>query len=98
MTTEQAIIDETNLTLTERNTLAKYQTYHPTLIEEARSPHIRDPILVRWCVDHVPSCPRNYRFSLRQTIEQYEFFRDRMDLFPIRFLDLYNAAIVIACK
>jgi hypothetical protein len=98
MRTEQAIIDDANLTVTERDTLATYQTSNSTLIEQARSPYIRDAILVRWCVDHVPSCPRNYQFSLRQKIEQYEFFRDRMDLFPIRFLDLYNAAIVIACK
>jgi hypothetical protein len=98
MITEQAMVDDANLTMTERHTLAKYQTHHPTQFKETTSQYIRDTILVCWCVDHVPSCPPNYQFSLRQKLEQYEFFRDRIDLFPTRFLDLYNAAIVLACK
>jgi len=98
MTREQAMIDDANITSTERNILANYQIHDSVDVEEATSKHIRDSRLIRWCVDHLPQPPLNYQFSLRQTIEQYEFFRARLDLFPTRFLDLYNAAIVIVRK
>ena len=99
MTLEQARIDDATITSAERSILAQYQMHDSRqVVEEATSAFTRDPTLVRWCVDHVPASPPNYQFSLRQKSEQYEFFRDRLDLFPTRFLDLYNAAIVIARK
>ena len=98
MTREQAMADDANITSSDRNILDNYQIHDSIGVGEASSKHIRDSILVRWCVNNLPQPPPTYQFSMRQRIEQYEFFRDRLDLFPTRFFDLYNTAIVIARK
>lgn len=59
-------------------------------------PYQRNITLTRWCVKNIPVPPMNYGFSLQQKLEQYEFFRDCMDRSVSRFLDLYNAAIIMA--
>ncbi|CAF4680223.1 unnamed protein product [Rotaria sp. Silwood2] len=94
MTKEQVRIDNADITSEERYLLAKYQDL--LAVETQTSIYERNMTLVRWCVNHVPSPPPNYEFSLRQIIEQYEFFRSKSDSSVTRFLDLYNAAIVIA--
>jgi len=96
MTDEQASFDNMNISLTERSILFQYETHDPEQNEEITSPYHRDTAYVRWCVDHVPEPPPNYQFSLRQKSEQWDFFRNRSDLYLSRFLDLYNASIVIA--
>ena len=98
MTIEQVMIDDANITSVDKNILANYQVRDSTDVEEARRRHQRDSTLVRWCIDNLPQPPASYQFSFRQRIEQYEFFQCQTDLFHTRFLDLYNAAIVIACK
>ena len=98
MTMAQVMIDDDNITSLERDKLANYQLHNAIGVEEADRQHIRDSILVRWCVDNIPKPPTNYHFSFRQRIDQYDFFQSRFDLIHHRFLDLYNAAIVIACK
>ena len=96
MTKEQVLIDDVHITAAQRNILAQYAD--SASIETEINEYQREMTLVRWCVNHVPAPPLNYQFSLRQKIEQYEFFRDRSDRFLSRFLDLYNAAMVIARK
>ena len=95
MMAEQAMADDTGLTPADASILIEDCT-HETI--EPESLYQRHPSLVRWCLKNVPLPPPKYQFSLRQRTEQYAFFRDRLDLFPTRFLDLYNAAIVIASK
>ena len=95
ITTAEAMIDDTQLTMNERSILNDHGSQNnPQTVSE----YNRDSSLVHWCLAHVPLPPPNYQFSVRQRIEQYCFFRDRLDLFPSRFLDLYNAAIVIASR
>ncbi|CAF3797057.1 unnamed protein product [Rotaria sp. Silwood1] len=94
VTCEQARIDNADLTVVERQYLAYYQNSPSTNCEI--SIYERALPLVRWCVNHVPLPPLNYTFSLRQLLEQYEFFRTKSEVTVTRFLDLYNAAIVIA--
>lgn len=85
MTVAQAAVDDVHLATDAA----------PTHVEtNARQ---RETSLVLWCVDHVPSpTVPDYVFSQRQRVEQFCFFRDRLDLYPSRYLDLYNAAIVMA--
>jgi hypothetical protein len=99
MTIEQAMIDNTNLTPEEKHILTTYILPNSQDIPNESQKYLRDTILVRWCIDHVPqpSIP-NYQFSLRQKVEQFDFFLHKLDLHSSRFLDLYNAAIVMACK
>ena len=85
MTKEQATLDDMNITPEELKET-------PTENESLQ----RNVALVRWCVDNVPLPPPNYHFSLRQRIEQFDFFQNKLDLYPSRYLDLYNATIVIA--
>ena len=92
---EQAMADDTGLSSDEASILID-RSAHDTA--EPLSPYHRHPSLIHWCLRNVPLPPQNYQFSLRQRVEQYGFFRDRLDLFPTRFLDLYNAAIIIASK
>ncbi|CAF1575650.1 unnamed protein product [Adineta steineri] len=47
-------------------------------------------------MNNIPSPPSNYQFSLRQKLDQREFFRNRFDLFTSRYVNLYNSAIVMA--
>ncbi|CAF4284088.1 unnamed protein product, partial [Rotaria sordida] len=94
MTHEQARIDNVNLTSAKRQLLVNYQD--SLFIETEINQYVRTMPLVRWCVNHVPLPPSNYQFSLPQILEQYEFFRTKSEVVVTRFLDLYNAAIVIA--
>ncbi|CAF2129272.1 unnamed protein product [Rotaria magnacalcarata] len=97
MTKEQAMIDDANITSTEKNLLYEYQASTTRETETTTlSEYIRPMTLIRWCVDHLPQPPTNYQFSFRQKIEQYTFFRNRIDRITTPFLDLYNGAIVIA--
>ncbi|CAF1336728.1 unnamed protein product [Adineta steineri] len=98
MTSEQAAIDDTNITSTARSLLNKYQMSRSKYIieEESSNPYQRNATNVAWCMNNLPSPALNYQFSLRQKLEQLKFFRDRLDLYTPRFLDLYNAAIVMA--
>ena len=95
MTKEQSLIDDIHLSSMER-AMYNHRMTSKTIEEETNS-YQRDHELVRWCVNHVPTPPLNYHFSLRQKMEQYEFFRHRSDVYLSRFLDLYNSSIVIAC-
>ncbi|CAF1172775.1 unnamed protein product [Rotaria sordida] len=94
MTHEQARIDNVNLTSAKRQLLVNYQD--SLFIEREINRYERTMPLVRWCVNHVPLPPSNYQFSLLQILEQYEFFHKKSEVSVTRFLDLYNAAIVIA--
>ncbi|CAF3734674.1 unnamed protein product [Rotaria sordida] len=94
MTHEQARIDNVNLTSAQRQLLVNYQD--SLFIEREINRYERTMPLVRWCVNHVPLPPSNYQFSLLQILEQYEFFHKKSEVSVTRFLDLYNAAIVIA--
>lgn len=85
---------------------AKYSDHQNRIVGDVTLPDVtsigsvyqRSPTLIRWCMDHLPTPPANYRFSERQRMEQYDFFLSRCDLYPTRFLDMYNATIVVACK
>lgn len=69
----------------------------PMNIDQTISEYERSSDLIRWCIDNLPTPPSNYRFSRRQRLEQYDFFRYRRELYPTHFLDMYNATIVVAC-
>ncbi|CAF3554163.1 unnamed protein product [Adineta steineri] len=98
MTKEQAIIDDINLTSTERNLLAQYQMSHSkyNVQDSSNNTYIRSDHNASWCMNNIPSPPSNYQFSLRQKLDQREFFRNRFDLFTSRYVNLYNSAIVMA--
>lgn len=95
MTREQILKDDAHLTPEHKNRLSQWEEAKD-FFETEPNEYQRDLSLVRWCVNHVPTPPLHYGFSLRQKLEQYEFFQDRVDRFPSRFLDLYNATIVMA--
>ncbi|CAF1261279.1 unnamed protein product [Rotaria sp. Silwood1] len=94
MTKEQVAIDDATLTMADRNQLAEYE--HSSTLPTETNAYQRDMNLVRWCIKYLAPPPPNYQYSLRQKIEQYEFFREKKECFVSRFLSLYNAAIVIA--
>ncbi|CAF1346280.1 unnamed protein product [Rotaria sordida] len=94
MTKEQVQMDDAHITSVERYLLARYQDSFSVTTQTGT--YERNKTLVQWCVNHVPSPPSNYQFSLRQKVEQYRFFRKKSDVSVTRFLDLYNAAIVLA--
>ena len=96
MTKIEALVDNTNLTKIEEDQLWNYK--NPYVVDGEIKEDLRPLSLVRWCVDHVPSPPLPYEFSLRQKLEQYEFFRHRTDQVLSPYVDLYNASIVMACK
>lgn len=62
------------------------------------SPYQHSPDSIRWCMKNLPKPPTHYRFSQRQRMEQYDFFLNRYEMYPTRFLDMYNTKIVIACN
>ena len=95
MTKEQTMMDDRMITATERH---HYENYSLEYRTEELNEFLREPTLVRWCLDNLPPTPANYQFSLRQKIEQLDFFQHRLDLYPSRFLDLYNVAIIMVCK
>lgn len=75
------------------------QSYHENpCTTSVISPYERSVDLIHWCIEHLPTPPYHYRFSKRQRIQQHEFFLNRYEKFPTRFLDMYNATIVVACK
>ncbi|CAF3873604.1 unnamed protein product [Rotaria sp. Silwood1] len=94
MTNEQVLIDNARVSPLEINLLNDYQNSLFTATQTSQ--YTRDMTLVQWCVNHVPSPPLNYQFSIRQKIQQYEFFSTKSDIYVTRFLDLYNPAIVLA--
>ncbi|CAF3302319.1 unnamed protein product [Rotaria socialis] len=96
MTEEQALLDDDKLTATDIELLNQYR--NPATIETEIHSYQRNMTLVRWCVDHIPTPPLNYQFSFRQIIEQYAFFRNRRDRYISPHLDIYNVAIIMACK
>ncbi|CAF1568975.1 unnamed protein product, partial [Adineta steineri] len=98
MTREQAIIDDMNLTSTERNLLAEYQMSHSeyNTHETSTNSFQRSDNNASWCMNNIPSPPSNYQFSLRQKLDQWNFFQNRSDIFTSRYINLYNPTIVIA--
>ena len=62
------------------------------------TPNERSSDLIHWCIKNLPTPPAHYRFSQWQRMEQYDFFLHRNEAYPTRFLDMYNATIVVACK
>ncbi|CAF4131164.1 unnamed protein product [Adineta steineri] len=97
MTSEQATIDDTNITSIERSILAAYQTSHSEYnsYEKSNNPYQRTTTNVAWCMNNLPSPPPSYQYSLRQKLEQLNFFRNRLDFLTSRFLNLYNTTIVM---
>ncbi|CAF1049309.1 unnamed protein product [Rotaria sordida] len=97
MTKEQVLMDNATLSVDERNRLEEYQS--SSIVETTTTttnPYIRELSLVQWCIKYLPPPPLNYQYSLRQKLEQYEFFRGKKERFVSHFLSLYDAAIVIA--
>ncbi|UJR06545.1 hypothetical protein I4U23_010828 [Adineta vaga] len=76
MTKKQAVIENAHITSTENQKLIQYQISDQLEIGQANNYLLRNPYLIRWCIDNLPSY--------------------RLDLFPTRYLDLYNATIVMA--
>ncbi|CAF1165110.1 unnamed protein product [Adineta steineri] len=98
MTSEQAAIDDTNITSIERSILVAYEMSHSeyNTYERSNNPYQRTTTNVAWCMNNLPSPPPNYQYSLRQKLDQWNFFRDRLDFLTSRFLNLYNRTIVMA--
>ncbi|CAF1321060.1 unnamed protein product [Rotaria sordida] len=96
MTKEQVLMDDATLSAEERNRLEEYE--NSCIVETETNQYIRELSLVRWCIKYLapPPSSSNYQYSLRQKLEQYEFFRWERERFVSHFLSLYNAAIVIA--
>ncbi|CAF1442996.1 unnamed protein product [Rotaria sordida] len=72
MTKEQVLMDDATLSAEERNRLKEYE--NSSIVETTTDPYIRELNLVRWCIKYLPPPPLNYQYSLRQKLEQYEFF------------------------
>jgi hypothetical protein len=89
MNSQQAMFDDVGITPYQANILSESESLEANDYQRSSS-------LVHWCMRNLPSPAPNYQFSVRQRIEQFAFLRDRMDLYLTRFLDLYNAAIVLA--
>ncbi|CAF0978545.1 unnamed protein product [Didymodactylos carnosus] len=69
----------------------------PIYFQDGLTTTTRNKEMTYWCLRHVLALPPNYRFSKRQIHEQYLFFKSLSDFNePSGFLDLCNAAIVIA--
>jgi hypothetical protein len=79
-----------------------YETYGSEEEEEPMTEKINQFLphstLVRWCLNHLSPIPTPYQFSLRQKLEQLDFFKHRLDLYPSRYLDLYNVIMVMPCQ
>jgi hypothetical protein len=95
---EQATIDDQRITVEDRKLLIEYEKYHGIAYNSEVSVYTRPMSLVHWCVQNVSTPPPDYRFSLKQIAEQILFFQYTIDIQPKTFLDLYNAAIVLACS
>ena len=98
MTKEQAVIDDIGLIPSETSAPNTKQTTQSIYGEQVATNLTRSSTVIHWCLENLPKAPFGFQFSLRQQAEQYEFFQYRLDLYSSRFLDLYNAAIIIASK
>ena len=55
---------------------------------------------VRSCMRHIPEVPVGYTFSIRQRIQQFQYFKNQLDTKtkPDEAVNLFNAAIIAVCK
>lgn len=55
---------------------------------------------VRSCMRHIPQVPSGYTFSTRQRTQQFQYFKDKLDMKTKQdeYIDLFNVAIIAVCK
>lgn len=55
---------------------------------------------VRSCMRRLPPIPTGYTFSVRQRVEQFQYFKDKLDMKAKQDenIDLFTAAIIAVCK
>jgi len=55
---------------------------------------------VRTCIRQIPSVPPGYTFSIRQRVEQFQYFQNNLDIKTKQdeTMDLFNVAIIAVCK
>ncbi|CAF1450004.1 unnamed protein product [Rotaria sordida] len=95
MTTEQALLDDDDITPIETSRWNALQSTLHDAIQTPVSRYERDQAFVHWCIKHIPTPPPNYQFSIRQRLEQHSFFQSYYVSQPSRFLDLYNVSILM---
>jgi len=54
----------------------------------------------RSCMRHIPPVPSSYTFSTRQRIQQFQYFKDNLDIKTKQDgnIDLFNVSIIAVCK
>lgn len=54
----------------------------------------------RSCMRRIPVPPPGYTFSIRQRIQQFQYFKNKQDIKPKQneSIHLFNAAIIALCK
>ena len=102
----QAQATAQNRSYTLPNCLVLYDSINATSIGSARQWDIsgtslrRADELVRSCMRHVPSPPVGYTFSIRQRVEQFQYFKNRVDVNtkPHPTADIFNIALIAVRK
>jgi hypothetical protein len=62
--------------------------------------NIRSDESVRTCIRQIPSVPPGYTFSIRQRVEQFQYFKNNLDIKTKqdKTMDLFNVAVIAVCK
>jgi len=55
---------------------------------------------VQLCMRHIPPMPPGYAFSIRQCVQQFQYFKNKLDVNQKQdeTMDLFNVAIIAVCK
>jgi hypothetical protein len=56
--------------------------------------------VVQLCMRHIPPMPPGYAFSIRQCVQQFQYFKNKLDVNQKQdeTMDLFNVAIIAVCK
>ncbi len=67
---------------------------------DMKSTDVQNDDEIKLFIQNLPAPPPNYRFSIRQYLLQYAYFKSRRNIetMPNQHLDLYNAKIIAVCK
>jgi hypothetical protein len=87
-------------------TLLLHDTINPTSIgsryrdDVQGSVDTRSDEAVRSYMRQIPPLPTGYTFSIRQRIEQFQYFKNKKDMSmkPDQFVNLFNSVVIAVCK
>jgi hypothetical protein len=88
------------------SSLVIFDSVHPTSIASkdrhaiSATANTRADEEARSCMRNIPEVPRGYTFSTRQRIEQFQYFKDKLDIRTKQneSIDLFNVAVIAVCK